>query len=136
MSKLVVILLIVGFIWGIARIAKLYDKVDDHLNLKEENGSAPAPQITAADLAPLAPAVEASLAQAKANGPAALKAWLDGYGARVPEPRKSDIELDYAQLLVLSNPAEARRVFQAVKARTPPNSVIAPRVKKLARTFE
>jgi hypothetical protein len=65
-----------------------------------------------------------------------MQDWINQYGARVQEPRKSAIELDYAQMLVLGNPAEARRIFLAVKARNGPNSPLASRIKTLTRTFE
>jgi hypothetical protein len=39
-------------------------------------------------------------------------------------------------MLVRSNPAEARRVYAAVKARTPANSPLTLRLKQLSRTFE
>jgi ABC-type nitrate/sulfonate/bicarbonate transport system substrate-binding protein len=48
----------------------------------------------------------------------------------------SAIQLDYAQMLVRANPAEARRLYAAVKARTPANSPLASRLKQLSRTFE
>jgi len=66
----------------------------------------------------------------------ALRQWLNQNGAWVPEPRLSAIQLDYAQMLVRNNPAEARRLYAAVKARTPANSPLASRLKQLSRTFE
>jgi hypothetical protein len=84
----------------------------------------------------LSPPLEASLANATQAGPQALRQWLNQNGAWVPEPRLSAIQLDYAQMLVRSNPAEARRIYAAVKARTPANSPLASRLKQLSRTFE
>jgi len=54
----------------------------------------------------------------------------------VPEPRLSAIQLDLAQMLVRNNPAEARRLYAAVKARTPAGSPLSSRIKQLSRTFE
>ena len=43
--------------------------------------------------------------------------------------------MDYAQMLVRSNPAEAKRVYEAVKARVGPDSLVYGRVKKMEKTF-
>ena len=104
--------------------------------LPDEVGEIAAPVVSDETLPLLAPPLEASLANATHAGPQALRQWLNQNGAWVPEPRLSAIQLDYAQMLVRSNPAEARRIYAAVKARTPANSPLALRLKQLSRTFE
>jgi hypothetical protein len=51
-------------------------------------------------------------------------------------PSKAWIELDYCTLIAREDPAEARRLFAAVKERTPASSPVWDRVKKLEKTYE
>jgi hypothetical protein len=44
--------------------------------------------------------------------------------------------LDYCVMIARKDPQEARRVFAAVKQRTPASSPVAPRIRDLSRTFE
>jgi hypothetical protein len=78
---------------------------------------------------------EPSLNEAQAQGPAALKAWLERYAQHIQDPKLAAIQLDYVVLISRSNPTEARRVFQAVKQRVPPNSPLYERVKRLEATY-
>lgn len=80
--------------------------------------------------------LETSLATAKHSGPAALKKWLDQYRQYVQDPRLGDLELDYCLMIDRTDLPEAKRVFAEVKKRTPPNSPLAERVKRLARSYE
>jgi len=73
---------------------------------------------------------------AEKQGPAGLRAFLKAYGNSVQDPRKAWIELDYCQAISHEDPAEARRIYADVKARTPANSPIMPRIKQLERTFQ
>lgn len=93
-----------------------------------------APVVT--DLEGLPPKLQPSLDTAQAQGPASLKRWLDAYGRHVRDPKLGDIELDYAMALMRQNSAQARETYRAVKARTPANSPLQPRLKRLAKTFE
>jgi hypothetical protein len=136
MSKLLLVLLVASVVWGIWRISKLYSRVDSSGSIPAETAPAQPAPVAEVELPPLSPALETSLAQANAGGPTLLKQWLDTYKQRVPEPRLSSIQLDYAQMLVRTDPAQARRVYAEVKARQGADSVLAPRLKRLARTFE
>lgn len=78
---------------------------------------------------------ETSLQTAHSKGPAALKAWLDRFRPYIRDPKLADIELNYAMLLARQNPAEAKRVYLAVKRRTPKSSPVYPKVKRLEATF-
>lgn len=79
--------------------------------------------------------LEPSLNAAASRGPEALKDWLDRYGPRVRDPKLADIQLDYAVMLARQDPAQASRLYHAVKRRVPENSPIYPRVKRLEATF-
>ena len=91
--------------------------------------------VPADGLTGLPPQFEPSLQQAEAAGPAALKAWLTRYSSYVEDPKLAAIQLDYVGMIGRSDPAEAKRIFKAVKARTPKTSLIYPRIQKLDATF-
>lgn len=131
--KFVLLFLLVATVgFGVYRISLIYRSIPSDESTREKA----APVVTDESLPALTPPLEASLAAATQAGPQALRQWLVKHGGWIPEPRLSGIQLDYAQMLVRSNPAEARRLYAAVKARTPPNSPLAPRLKQLSRTFE
>ena len=91
--------------------------------------------IPADGLTGLPPNFEPSLATAEAQGSGALKVWLPRYSAYVLDPKLAAIQLDYVVMVGRTDPAEAKRVFQAVKARVPKTSPIYSRVQKLDATF-
>jgi hypothetical protein len=80
--------------------------------------------------------LETSLSAAQKQGAAGLRDWLNSYRIYVKDPRLAAIELDYVLLISHQDPAEAKRIFQEVKARTSPTSPVYDRVKKLEKTFQ
>jgi hypothetical protein len=76
-----------------------------------------------------------SLDAAQAQGAPALKSWLERYASYVHDPKLAAIQLDYVVLVSRSDPGEAKRVFQAVKARVPKDSPVYDRVKRLESTY-
>jgi len=80
--------------------------------------------------------LEASLQAARKQGAPGLRNWLKTYAQSVEDPRKAWIELDYCVAVAREDPAEAKRVFAAVKDRLPPSSPVWPRMKQLERTYE
>jgi hypothetical protein len=54
----------------------------------------------------------------------------------VKDPRLAWIELDYVLMITKDDPVQAKRVFQDVKQRTPPESKIYPRIKSLEKNYE
>jgi hypothetical protein len=78
---------------------------------------------------------QASLDAAQAQGAPALKAWLSKYAQYIQDPKLAAIQLDYVVLVSRTDPAEAKRVFQAVKQRVPKNSPVYDRVKRLDATY-
>ena len=107
-----------------------------------DRGSAPtaevasAPSVGAEALPGLPPRLEASLEAARLQGAAALKTWLRQNRDQISDPRLAAIELDYVVLVAGRNFGEAREVFAAVRARTPTDSPVYPRIKKLEKTYE
>lgn len=79
--------------------------------------------------------LETSLATAQQQGASGLANFLNQYRHAIRDPRLAAIELDYAVLLSLKNPAEASRIFHSVKQRTLPSSPNFERVKSLEKTF-
>ena len=133
MSNIFTILIILVVVWGVSNLVGFYNKT------KDSTEGAPRSQVVApaADpLPPLPPALESSLAQARAGGVDGLKEWLAANQSVLRDPRRAAIELDYAQLLVRSDPAGARRIYQAVKARTGADSPVYDRVQKLGKLFD
>ena len=135
--KFVLLFLLVATVgFGVYRISLIYRSIPTDEQARGNARETATPVVGDEPLPGLSPPLEASLANATQAGPQALRQWLNQNGAWVPEPRLSAIQLDYAQLLVRTNPAEARRIYAAVKARTPANSPLASRLKQLSRTFE
>lgn len=79
--------------------------------------------------------LEGSLKTAEAQGPAALKSWIGEHYNQLHDPKLGDIQLDYAMMIIRSDPDEAKRIFQSVKARISQSSPIYPRIKKLEPTL-
>lgn len=136
MKFVLLFLLVATVAFGVYRISLIYRSIPTDEQARGNVRENATPMVVDESLPSLSPPLEASLASATQAGPQALRQWLNQNGAWVPEPRLSAIQLDYAQMLVRSNPAEARRVYAAVKARTPANSPLASRLKQLSRTFE
>lgn len=135
--KFVLLFLLVATVgFGVYRISLIYRSIPTDEQARGNARENATSMVGDEPLPGLSPPLEASLANATQAGPQALRQWLNQNGAWVPEPRLSAIQLDYAQMLVRSNPAEARRIYAAVKARTPANSPLASRLKQLSRTFE
>ena len=75
---------------------------------------------------------------AQQAGPASVKNFIE-YCKRLPDvkdPRLAWIELDYAVMITSTDPVEAKKIYQAVKKRTPEDSPIQPRLKAMAKNYE
>jgi uncharacterized short protein YbdD (DUF466 family) len=79
---------------------------------------------------------EKSLEQAKAAGPEEVEKWLRTFGRYCRDPRRGEIELDYAATLARSDMAKAKEVFEAVRKRTPADSPLYPRIKSLESAYQ
>lgn len=132
MNRVLTILIIVLFLWGLKELIGYYGKVKRETEGPSKSETPVAPALP--DLP--TPQLEQSLQQAMAAGPDAMRTWLEKYGHLAPEPRRAAIELDYAQMLVRSNPMEAKRVYEGVRSRVPATSPVYDRVKKMERAFQ
>jgi len=134
MTKIISIFIIVLVVVAGWKLFDYYKKVD------EENQNQ-AKVATGADIKPnelsgVPWSLQNSLDTAQRNGATGLRNWLKAYGNNIQDPRKAWIQMDYCLAAMRDEPNEARRVFKAVKERTPTNSVIYPRIRQLEKTFE
>jgi hypothetical protein len=134
MTKLISILIILLVLLGGWQLFKYWEKVRDDQETAQKEAAARA--VVPEHLPGLPEKLEPSLQAAKQQGAAALGNWLKTYGAAVQDPRKAWIELDYCVMIARENPAEAKRVFAAVKERMPPASPVWPRVHELEKSYQ
>jgi hypothetical protein len=136
MRQFLGLLLIVGLLWIGQKILNYYKTIE------AQSGRAAAEQATApnasnpSSLPGMPPELEAPLQVVMQEGHKSLRRWLDFYRPRLADPRLAWIELDYVTLVSAADPETARQVFQAVKARTPTNSPVYPRIRQLQQTYE
>ncbi|MBC8038168.1 MAG: hypothetical protein H7X89_13230 [Rhizobiales bacterium] len=144
MKTLMWIILIAGLGFGGMKFYEFWQS----LKAKQKNDGAPAayqaptpPSATAAPtnqsaaLPGLTPSLEPILAASYKRGVVGLRDFIATYGRTVQDPRLASIELDYVVLVAKNNVAEARKVFDRVKARTIPGSPVYERVKQLENTY-
>jgi len=134
MTKLIAVFAIVLVIVAGFKLVGYYKQVEEESRQqkREETGADVRPE----QLEGLPYELGQSLEVAQKNGAGALRDWLKFYGPQVKDPRKAWIELDYCLAAMRDDPNDARRVFQAVKARVSTNSPVYPRIRQLERTFE
>ena len=80
--------------------------------------------------------LQESLQAAEQHGEVSLGSWLKLYDARIQDPKKAWVELDYVVMITRDNPKEAKRIFAEVKDRTLPNSPVWPRIQGMEKTYE
>ena len=134
MTKLIAVLIIVAVLYGGWELFLYWDKVKNEEQTAQKQAAA---AMVVGDQLPGVPYTLASTLQAaQQQGAVGLKNWLKTYDRVIQDPRKAWLELDYCVEVASEDPAEARRVFAAVKQRTPPSSPVWPRIKQLERTYE
>lgn len=134
MTKLIAALLIVAALFGAWELFLYWEKVknDEETNQKKEAAA----MVLGDQLPGMSPTLDASLEAARKQGAAGLRNWLKTHNQSVEDPRKAWIELDYCMAVARENTSEAKRVFAAVKERTPPSSPVWSRIKQLEKTYE
>jgi len=134
MTKLIAVLIIVAALYGGWKLFLYWEKVEGEEETKQKQDAA---AIVDGDRLPgMSQKLEPSFQAARKQGAAGLRNWLKTHGQSVEDPRKAWIELDYCIAVAREDPAEAKRVFAAVKDRIPPSSPVWPRMKQLERTYE
>jgi hypothetical protein len=133
MTKLIAIIILLLVLYGSWQLFFYYERVK---NQKEaEAKEAVVTQVRPESLQGLPSNLENSLRAAEAQGATGLRNWLKANGNAVQDPRKAWIELDYCVAIARDNPAEARKLFAGIVARTPPASPVWPRIKQLQPTY-
>ncbi len=134
MTKLISIFILVVVVFCGWQLFKYWEQVQ---NEEENKKKAEAAQMNPANLQGMPTGqLEQSYQQALQHGNAAIRTWLKTYGDAIQDPRKAWIELDFAVAITREDPTEARKIFKAVKDRTPASSPILPRIKQLEKTYE
>ena len=134
MTKLIAALIIVAVLFGGWRLFLYWEKVRNEEETKQKQEAAAA--VMGDQLPGLPYQLEASLQTARKQGAAGLRTWLKSNSRSVEDPRKAWIELDFCVAVAREDPAEAKRVFAAVKERIGPSSSVWPRMKQLEKTYE
>jgi hypothetical protein len=133
-TKLIAALIIVAALYCGWALFSYWEKVKNGEEAQQKQDAA---AIVTGDRLPGLPYhLESSLQTAQKLGAAGLRNWLKAYGQSLEDPRKAWIELDFCVAVAREDPAEARRVFAAVKERLGSASPVWPRMKTLEKTYE
>ena len=134
MTRLISILIVLIVIYGGYQFFRYWEKISAEKETQQKEAAAA--RVVPEQLPGMPAQMEVSLRQAQNAGAAGLREWLKRYRPYVRDPRLAWIELDYVVLVAKDDSAEARKVFAAVKSRTPGNSPVYPRIKQLEKTYE
>jgi hypothetical protein len=128
--------LIVLAVFGLLKkVLTTYRTIEERGAASEVAPSQPASPSSSASLTGLPPSLEPALQAAQKQGASGLRDFLNRYRFSIQDPKLAAIELDYVVLVSLQDPAEARRVFKTVQARTPTWSPLHERIKSLEKNF-
>jgi hypothetical protein len=134
MTKLISIFIVLVILFVGWHFFQYWEKVKAEQDTQVKK--AEAAQVVPQQLRGMPSQLETSLQAAANQGLPGMRNWLKAYGQSIQDPRKAWIQLDYCVLLSHESPAEARRLFEEVKKRTPETSPVWPRIKDLEKTYE
>ncbi len=134
MTKLIAVVIIAVVLYGGWQLFFYWERVKNEEETQKKQTAAAA--VMGDSLPGVPPQLDQALRTAQSKGPETLKAWLKAYNSSIQDPRKAWVELDYCQMISRDDPAEARRIFADVKARTPQTSPVWPRIQQLEKTYE
>src|SRR5262245_38934865 len=132
MLRLIIIALLV---WGGYYIVSSLNSRYQAVQQKETIANQPA-VVPSSSLEGMPAQLQGSLDAAEAQGPAALKRWIDANRRYLRDPKLGDIELDLAVALMRQNLGEARTIYKDVKARTPSTSPLQGRLQRLSKSLD
>jgi hypothetical protein len=135
MTKLIGVLIIALVIWGGYELFEMWNRYDTNKDIAAKEAEA-AKNFTPDGLSGMPENLRKSYETAKSLGPNGVHDWLRAWHDKVQDPRLAWIELDYAVSIAQKDPVEAKKIYENVKARTPENSPVYPRVKQLEKTYE
>lgn len=136
MKSFITIALIAGVLLGIWKLWEVYDQktTDRQVQTATTRARSDGTRVPGMD-----PALEQRYREAQEKGAPGIKLFLDQFrGTRfLVDPRLAWVEIDYAMLLRLSSPAEAKRVFLSAKERIKPGTpMIWDRIKEFENSFQ
>jgi hypothetical protein len=135
MTKAIAAFIVVAFLFVGWRVFLYWDEVQHEEDLKRKQAQA-ALTVVPEQLAGVPYVLEDSLRKAQQAGVIRFGKWLKANSAKIQDPRKAWLELDYCVALSQNAPNEAKRIYLAVKERTPTNSIVFPRIKQLEKTYQ
>ncbi len=133
MTKVYWVVAIILVCFGAFKLWEVWDDYDKEKDIKA--AEAAKREVNPDYLQGLPSELHESFVLAQKNGAASMKNWLKAYGARLEDPRKAWIELDYMVLISNDDPVEAKKIFSMVQGRVTTNSPVYPRVQQLRPTF-
>lgn len=136
MKTLISVAIILAAVYLFMQLVGFYDRTARPSGRTEDYVEVQSTASASQSLPGLPPQFEGSLQQAQSQGLEGLGEWLKTYGRHVQDPRLAAIELDYVILLNLKDHKAARERFHRIVARTPPDSPVAERLRKLAPAYE
>ena len=133
MTKVYWVIGIVLVCFGVFKMWEVWDDYDKEKDIKA--AEAAKREVKPEYLSGMPGELRDSFDIAQKNGAVAMKNWMKAYGARLEDPRKAWIELDYMVLISKDDPVEAKKIFSMVQSRVATNSPVFPRVQQLRPTF-
>ncbi|EEF62656.1 hypothetical protein [Pedosphaera parvula] len=134
MKLAIAALIVIAVLFGGYQVWEYWDKVSHDRDVAEKDAAAH--KIVPEQLAGMPTGLQPTYQAAQKGGAAGIRSWLRIYGAKVQDPRKAWIELDYAVAISREDPVEAKKVYAEVKNRIPENSEVSGRVKELEKAFQ
>jgi hypothetical protein len=135
MKLVISFVIIIALLFGAYSVWEYWDKVSHDKDIAEKEAAAKL-NFSPESLAGMPNGLESTYATAQKNGATGVRNWLKAYGAKLQDPRKAWIELDYAVMIAREDPIEAKKIFAGVKSRTEESSQVYPRLKQLEKTFQ
>jgi hypothetical protein len=134
MTKVIWIFVIALALWGAYGLFNYWQSFQNQQ--ETERKAAATKVVVGAQLPGLPGELEQSLINAQQDGPKVFGNWLSQNARAIQDPRLAWIELDYCAMIYRDNPAEAKKIFAAVKNRTPVTSPVWPRISELQKSYE
>jgi hypothetical protein len=134
MTKVIWIFVIALALWGAYGLFSYWQSFQNRQETERKEEAAKT--VVGAQLAGLPGELEQSLINAQQAGPKVFGNWLSQNARAIQDPRLAWIELDYCAMIYRDNPAEAKKIFAAVKNRTPGTSPVWPRITELQKSYE
>ncbi|MDB6122146.1 MAG: hypothetical protein JWQ71_1139 [Pedosphaera sp.] len=135
MKLVISLVIVIAVLFGAYSVWEYWDKVSHDKDVAEKEAAAKL-NFSPESLQGMPNGLESTYTAAQKGGAKGIRNWLKAYGAKVQDPRKAWIELDYAVSIAREDPIEAKKIFAEVKNRTEESSQVYPRIKQMEKTFQ